>query len=54
MEELWTMRDGTQIAVADMTEQHAKHCLRILIRTHMNLSIECLYALDFYCVKVEM
>jgi hypothetical protein len=54
MEELWTMRDGTQIAVGDMTEQHAKNCLRMLIRRHRNFSIEGFDALDFYCAKAEI
>ena len=29
---IWTTADGTQIAVEDMTEAHAKNCLRVLMR----------------------
>lgn len=54
MDEFWTMRDGTQIAVMDMTEQHAKNCLRMLIRKRKNLSPESFDALDFYCAKAEV
>ncbi len=32
VEQYWTPRDGREIAVGDMTEQHAKNVLRKLIR----------------------
>jgi hypothetical protein len=31
-DQLWVQKDGTIIAVSDMTEQHAKNCLCLLIR----------------------
>lgn len=31
-DEMWTMKDGTRIAVSDMTERHAKNVLRLVIR----------------------
>ena len=31
-EQHWTMRNGKQIAIGDMTESHAKNLLRKLIR----------------------
>ena len=31
-DEMWTMRNGKTIAVADMTEKHAKNALRMMIR----------------------
>jgi hypothetical protein len=31
-DEYWTMRNGKQIAIGDMTESHAKNLLRKLIR----------------------
>ena len=32
MSYLWTMKDGTKIEVDDMTEAHAKNCLKLLMR----------------------
>lgn len=31
-DETWTMRDGRTIAIKDMTEEHAKNCLRLICR----------------------
>jgi hypothetical protein len=31
-EEYWRTKDGEVIAVSDMDEDHAKNCLRMLIR----------------------
>lgn len=31
-DEQWTMDDGTKIWIADMTESHAKNCLRMILR----------------------
>ncbi len=31
-EEIWTTADGRQLRVADMTEEHAKNALRMMIR----------------------
>ena len=31
-DEQWTRRNGTKIWVEDMTEEHAKNCLRLLMR----------------------
>jgi hypothetical protein len=31
-DEEWTMKDGTKIMVEDMSESHAKNCLRVLMR----------------------
>jgi hypothetical protein len=31
-DEMWTMRDGTQIAVSDMEESHVRNALRMVIR----------------------
>lgn len=33
MDEIWTMRDGTKIAVGDMGESHVRNALRMVIRT---------------------
>lgn len=32
-EEIWTMRDGTKIAVGDMAESHVRNALRMIIRS---------------------
>lgn len=32
-DENWTQRDGTKVAVGNMTEAHAKNALRQMIRT---------------------
>ena len=37
---VWTTRDGTGIPVRDMTEEHAKNALRMMMRKHPNLSRE--------------
>ena len=29
---MWTMKDGTKIQIKDMSESHAKNCLRLMIR----------------------
>ena len=31
-DEVWKMKDGREIAVGDMTEEHAKNCLRLMLR----------------------
>jgi hypothetical protein len=31
-DELWTTRDGTQIAVGDMDEDHVRNALRMILR----------------------
>lgn len=31
-DEIWITKDGSKIAVADMTENHAKNALRLLLR----------------------
>ena len=31
-DEIWTMEDGTEIQVRDMTESHAKNILRMILR----------------------
>lgn len=31
-DEIWTMRDGTKIAVGDMDESHVRNALRMVIR----------------------
>lgn len=31
-DEIWTTRDGRKIAVGDMTEEHARNTLRLVIR----------------------
>lgn len=31
-DEQWTMKDGKEIAVSDMSEEHVKNILRMLIR----------------------
>lgn len=31
-DEIWTMRDGTQIAVRDMDENHVRNALRMVLR----------------------
>lgn len=33
-EEYWTMKDGTEIAVGDMEEEHVRNALRMVIRRH--------------------
>ena len=33
----WTQKDGTPIAVCEMTEQHAKNALRVAIKRIENL-----------------
>lgn len=32
MNELWTMRDGTEIPVSDMTELHVRNALKMVVR----------------------
>lgn len=32
MDEIWTTRDGTRIAVGDMTEGHVRNALRMILR----------------------
>lgn len=32
-DEIWTMKDGTKIAVGDMEERHVRNALRMVIRT---------------------
>ena len=32
VDRLWAMEDGTMIRVGDMSENHAKNCLRVLMR----------------------
>ncbi len=32
IDEIWTMRDGTKIAVSDMEESHVRNALRMVIR----------------------
>lgn len=32
MDEIWTTKDGTKIAVADMDEEHVRNVLRMLLR----------------------
>jgi hypothetical protein len=32
MDEIWTMKDGTEIAVGDMSESHVRNTLRMLLR----------------------
>lgn len=34
---LWTMRDGTQIRICDMTTTHLRNCLRMLERNHEHM-----------------
>jgi len=34
VDEFWTMRDGTKIAVGDMSESHVRNALRMVIRKH--------------------
>lgn len=53
MDEYWTTRDGRQIAVGDMTEQHAKNCLRMILRRNRE-GLSGPDALDFYCAWVEV
>lgn len=31
-DEIWTMKDGTKIAVSDMSESHVRNALRMVIR----------------------
>ena len=31
-DEIWTMRDGTRIAVGDMSESHVRNTLRMILR----------------------
>lgn len=31
---IWTMRDGTEIAVADMTTTHIRNCMRMVGESH--------------------
>jgi len=31
-EEYWTTKNGDNLAVGDMDEEHVKHCLRMMIR----------------------
>ena len=31
-DEIWTTEDGTQIAIGDLTENHAKNILRMIIK----------------------
>ena len=33
-DEIWIQKDGTKIAVSEMSESHAKNALRMLIRKH--------------------
>ena len=33
-DEIWTMKDGTKIAVGDMSESHVRNALRMVIRNH--------------------
>jgi hypothetical protein len=39
-EEYWTMRNGEQIAIGDMTESHAKNLLRKLIRENRVIPLQ--------------
>jgi hypothetical protein len=31
---IWTMRDGTEIAVTDMTTSHIRNCMRMVGKNH--------------------
>lgn len=31
-DEIWTQKDGTKIAVGDMTEEHVRNALRMILR----------------------
>jgi len=33
-DEIWTMKDGTRIAVGDMEERHVRNALRMVLRQH--------------------
>ena len=39
-DEMWKMRDGTLIAVSDMSEDHVRNALRMVIRRHRRLQLE--------------
>ena len=39
-DEIWVMKDGTEIQVRDMTEDHAKNVLRMLINLGVVDAIE--------------
>ncbi len=39
-DEVWTMKDGTRIPIAQMSERHAKNCLRLLIRRRRERVVE--------------
>jgi hypothetical protein len=42
-EEYWTMRNGEQIAIGDMTESHAKNLLRKLIGENRVIPLKVLH-----------
>ena len=39
-DEIWTMKDGTKIAVNDMSEGHVRNALRMVIRNHRKLQLK--------------
>lgn len=39
-DEIWTMRDGTKIAVGDMSESHVRNALRMVMRNHRKLQLK--------------
>ena len=49
----WTMQDGTLINVGDMSERHAKNCLRMLMRSvdahneHVIMAVEVRDNMDY-------
>lgn len=38
-DEVWIMKDGSEITVGDMTGDHAKNCLRLLLRRQQISSV---------------
>lgn len=43
-EQYWTMKDGTKIAVGDMSVDHLRNVLRLLIRTDRIKPVEIEYS----------
>lgn len=45
-DEMWTQKDGSKIAVGEMTETHAKNALRMILRNERRRTLRLLAKLD--------
>lgn len=42
-DEVWTMRDGTEVKVGDMSVEHVRNTLRMLLRKQREMKEVCVY-----------